>query len=875
MSSKIGRKYHSFVVNLLTAMVIIAVFCVNGYSQSERSISLTQAIRKISFKTPYRFLYRESFTNTIRVSDNRNADSLLNKLKKALPEIGVEFLVDTTYHHILVFERKVGTYSVRNIFIQFFDDETGERVPFGHLYFPQNKILKADEFGRIQIRFSEMDTTSLLGISALGYQTTSINLPTQKGSFEINVRLNKLYFEGEEIVVIDESESTNKFLKNKMNTGFSAGGEWSIIRSSQQLPSVFSQNALDRHMIVRGGTPDGVTVQLDGVTQFEPTHLFGMIDSYTNDILQYSELMYAHIPGQIGATNGGVYDLRTRSGNRNEMYSQFALSNTAFRGSLDGPLPGNAGTWTIGGKTGIVNQLNILGNEERIAWGLDTGRDVRVTDTRFVPTTTDLVQTENPSVQFYDLQGKIQLENRDGSTIQISGYIGGDDINQTGQRITQVTTSTLENQIELVPIETKNKWNQSQIGTTYWTNWGNWLFQSSLNYAFYESEYLKDDFTYLYSQPQEDALIRSYIEQFYQKNQFSELKAQFMMNRGFGSSYHLDFGIHATRYIMSYEEESFSYPYFSAYYQTVLIEPFIQQKIQFTRLTILADLRSHFATDGNIFRLSPRLTAKMTLLPNLKWDVGAVHGYQFLNRLSLYNSVANDVWVPATENQPPVQLNHAFTSLNWQPFSNSTITVSGYYKYLDNVRMHEINTRNYTTSFNPEPWFSNHHLRSYGFEAFSANQLGPTSTQISYTWSVTDLKNSEINNGSYFPAYWDRRHQFKLSEQIEFSSEISLNFNGIVATGIPAREPGSTGLIPERLDLYRRLDAGFQYKKRGTGLNYQITFQVYNILNLKNAWYRDEIQAIDSEGDGTSLISVQADILDLGFMPSLEFKISF
>jgi len=44
---------------------------------------------------------------------------------------------------------------------------------------------------------------------------------------------------------------------------------------------------------------------------------------------------------------------------------------------------------------------------------------------------------------------------------------------------------------------------------------------------------------------------------------------------------------------------------------------------------------------------------------------------------------------------------------------------------------------------------------------------------------------------------------------------------------------------------------------------------------LQNPWYRDEIQAFDSIGDNANLITVQADILDLGIMPSLEFKINF
>ena len=839
------------------------------------TVSLSYAIKKIEKETGFRFLYRESFTNSIQLPYSRNASELLNKIQLSLEPLGVSLLIDSVYKHILVFERKSTTLKKRVILLQVNDNSSGEYIPYATTVV-DNKFFKTDEFGRLSLQFSESDSVGLIHVYASGYETQTIVLPEKRGLYQLNPRLSILEFEGEELIISGKSEN-DQFSEARLQSGnFSVGGEWSLIRSTQNLPAVFAQTAFDRHIILRGGTPDGVLIQLDGVTQFESTHFFGLTDSYSNDILQFSGLHYDIIPGKMNVSNGGIYDLRTRSGNRNRLQTTAALTNTSFRLSLDGPLPGSAGTWTLGGKTGIVNQITGLGNSERIAWGLDTGREIRVQDSRYTPAETNLYQSNTPSVNFYDLHGKINLETKDGSTIQLTGYLGGDNLKQSGYRYDQLSDALqFSERFGLSPVETENNWLQTSLGFSYWSFWKSWLLKFDGQYAYYESFFGKDDYTYLYSQPQEDALVRSYVEQFQQSNQFSESKTGFSMSQSGNNGYSLEMGLQLSRYVMSYEEESFSYPYFSAYYNSLLVEPYLQQSLQWKKLKVTVGLRAHYYSDGNYVRFSPRIQSSLNLTESLAFSAGFVHGYQFLNRLSLYNTVTSDVWIPASSEQVPLQMNHVFTDLDWKPFLGLSAKVSAYYKLVDNVRMHEINTRNYTSSFNPEPWFYDHQLESYGLEAQVTTQLGQFFSTISYTWSTTNLKNAEINNGDWFPAYWDRRHQIKSTASYRFNNGLSLSLTGVLASGIPAREPGSTGLVPNRLDLYKRLDAGLNYNGKTTKLDYSISLSIYNLLDIQNPWYRDEIQAFDSIGDNANLITVQADILDLGILPSLEFKINF
>jgi hypothetical protein len=208
----------------------------------------------------------------------------------------------------------------------------------------------------------------------------------------------------------------------------------------------------------------------------------------------------------------------------------------------------------------------------------------------------------------------------------------------------------------------------------------------------------------------------------------------------------------------------------------------------------------------------------------------------------------------------------------WSYFDLKT---TAYAKWLSSVRMHEINTRNYTTSFNPEPWFTNHQVNTIGFEQSVIWQQAYKTAMLSYTWSKTELQNEEINNGTAFPAYWDRTHQIKATWQQQLSENWSYALSGLAASGLPAREPGSVGNITERLDWYKRMDASLSWKKYSSLFQYEIKLSVYNLLNTKNPWYREEVQAFNSLADNADIITVQADVLDFRFLPSFDVRISW
>lgn len=858
----------------LWGLLWVLIFGIHAWAQ--QSWNLSRAAKWIAQETPYRFLYRETFASQFMIPKLEDPQAQLELILRQLPRLGVEVLLDTTYKHILIFERNESVRATREIIFTLFDDKTSERLAYVPVQLGNQQLI-TDEAGRLSLQLSTPSTDEEITFSYLGYESIRLKLPKNRGLYYLSIRLKPDPIWGEEVWVFEKNASQSSFLLNKLEPPFSAGGELSFVRGSQQLPSVLTLAALDQDFIVRGGTPDGVLVLYDGVTAFETAHLFGLVDNYNTDVLQLGGLFLDKIPARFQATSGGLMDIRTRSGSKNEAHTSIGLSTSSIRFHAEGALPAQSGSWIIGGKQSLMNQITGFGNSDRIAWGLDTGREIQLVDSRYTPLSTELFLPDDSDVQFTDIHGKVSLETRDGSTIQLTAYLGGDNITQNGRRYYQQSTDiNFNDRYALQPVQTLNSWEHAHVGLSLWSEWDSWITELEIYYSYFTTQFAKDDYTYLNPTPQDDALRRAFIEKYESNNAISEAKAQFSATKAFSSFQKTELGISVAKYSMSYQEESLTFPLFSAFYTSWLIEPFVEWDWDmYEKLSLFTALRGHYFSDGTFLRLSPRVQFDFNYMAQSYVRLGYNRGYQFLNRLSLYNTVTSDVWIPATAGQKPLETDYIYAEHRFSIWNEFDVKTTVYAKWLSHVRMHEINTRNYAISFNPEPWFTNHQVNTQGFEQSLLWQQPYKTALLSYTWSKTELQNDDINNGNAFPAYWDRTHQIKVTWQHQISENWAYAFTGLMASGLPARVPGSVGLTPQRLDWYKRVDASVSWKKSSSLFIYEIKLSVYNLLNARNPWYREEVQAFNSLDDNAEIVTVQADVLDFRFLPSFDVRISW
>ena len=156
---------------------------------------------------------------------------------------------------------------------------------------------------------------------------------------------------------------------------------------------------------------------------------------------------------------------------------------------------------------------------------------------------------------------------------------------------------------------------------------------------------------------------------------------------------------------------------------------------------------------------------------------------------------------------------------------------------------------------------------SYGAEFFLKKRMGDFNGWVGYTWSKTMRQFDDIDDGGWFPAKYDRRHDLSLVLQYQLTDRINIGGVFIYATGNSITLPERRWFSLEenrlvtvwsnrnayRLDPYHRMDLSLTidakpFKKetdKETGEASMVkkkvisswNFSVYNLYNRANPYF--------------------------------------
>jgi hypothetical protein len=274
--------------------------------------------------------------------------------------------------------------------------------------------------------------------------------------------------------------------------------------------------------------------------------------------------------------------------------------------------------------------------------------------------------------------------------------------------------------------------------------------------------------------------------------------------------------------------------------------------------------------------LEPRISGRIKLNKNSSIKAGYAYNYQYVHLTSLSAvSLPTDVWYPTTSKAKPQQgwqtsLGY-FKNFNQNMFETS---IELYYKGLKNlIEYKEGALPNDNVNDNTDNLLVFGTGWSYGTEFFIKKKKGKFTGWIGYTWSKTERKFPDLNNGVPFPAKYDRRHDlsvilsYKLNERWVFSSAF------IYATGNTLTLPSSWYVQDQdllfnygprnstRMAPYHRLDlsatwyskAYKEQKNLETGETIKVkkkvrsnwAFSIYNVYNRANPYFL----YVDNDGD--------------------------
>lgn len=721
------------------------------------------------------------------------------------------------------------------------DAKTGEPVIGASVYIENPRIgVFTDQYGYYSITLPKGRIT--LYIQSIGMYDTKRQLLV-KGSGKMNIETQQEVMTLKRVIVSAEKASNVKGLQmgvqkidiKSIKQVPVAFGEADILKVVLTLPGVKSVGEASTGLNVRGGSADQNLILFNDATIYNPSHFFGMFSAFNPEVVKDVELYKASVPAKYGGRLSSVLEINSREGNKKNISGTAGIGLLTSRINIEGPLIKDKSSFIIGGRTTYANWLlNLLPDEYK-----------------------------NSKAGFYDLNLNINHQIDKKSSIYLTAYMSSDRFNLNS--------------------DTVYKYGNQNLSLKY-----KHLFNNKI-YMLVTAGY--DHYDYDISSSRNPIYAYSLgfdINQGYFKTHF---------NYYLSSKHTLEFGLNSIYYKLhpgNYKplgKESLVVNDIMAPEQALESALYLSDKYNITdALSVEGGLRySMFnsfgpasinnyrpgvpKTEDNIISTTQydkgkimktyhgpeiRLSARYALSSDLSLKAAYNTQRQYIHVLSNTSAMApTDIWKLSDPNIKP-QFGDQVSLGLYKNFKSNTIetSVEVYYKRI----------KDYLDYKSGAILILNHHIetdvistkgKAYGVELLVKKLTGKLNGWLSYTYSRTLLKMDDpnageiINKGMYYPANYDKPHDFTVIGNYKFSHRFSVSLNTTYSTGRPITLPigkfyyaGAERTLyadrnANRIPDYFRTD--FSMNIEGNHKVHQKTHNsfsigVYNMLGRKNPY---------------------------------------
>jgi hypothetical protein len=674
----------------------------------------------------------------------------------------------------------------------------------------------------------------------IGYQkvTKSITLDSDKTiSIEMTDETNEL----EEVTIstVKEDEnvrgiemSVNKVEMKTIRKMPALLGEVDLIRSIQLLPGVTTVGEGASGFNVRGGDISQNLVLLDEAPVYNSSHLFGFFSVFNPDAVKDVKLIKGGIPAQYGGRISSILDVRMKEGNAKKREINGGIGTIFSRLTYEQPFAKGKGSFIVAGRRSYIDVLAkpFLNSDLR--------------DSKFY---------------FYDLTAKVNYRLGNKDTFYASGYFGKDVFGggDFGFGWGNATATARWNHIF------SNKLFMNLTG--YYSNYDYSLGQN-INKPDAKDKFdwkskiisssIKPDFTFYITPSNQLTFGGQYI--YYDSRPGKAIA----ISEGENTDISLEprYADESALYIGNEQKlsDNISLQYGIRYSYFRSLGP----GTEYTYREIASGQRKEPIYPGTTYKKGdviksygnwePRASVNVGINSTTSIKASYNRTAQYLHLLS--NTAASsplDVWTLSSLNVVPEKADQV--ALGWfQNFKDNTYeaSVEVYYKKLynqiDYVPGSDLLLNQYVAG---DLLFGKG--RAYGAEFYLKKNKGKLTGWVSYTLSRTERNVETINNNDWFPARFDKPHNFTSVAIYELKKRLSLSANFTIASGTPATFPTNRyewGGWPignnyqgarnnNRIPAYHRLDLAATLKskrklfKTGEG---EWVFSVYNVYNRRN-----------------------------------------
>lgn len=616
----------------------------------------------------------------------------------------------------------------------------------------------------------------------------------------------------------------------------SSFGEADVLKAMLTLPGVKTVGEASSGFNVRGGASDQNLILFNNSTIYNPFHFFGFFSSFNSESIKEVELYKSAIPASYGGRLSSVLKVTSRQGDMQKFKGTAGLGVLTSRLNLEGPLWKDKISLLVGARTTYSNWVFNLVPESS---GFKSSR-----------------------ASFYDVNATLTGKINDKNTLSVSGYLSHDESN--------------------LNTDTTYSYTNRNISTSYTREFTDKLFGEFI-VGFDHYDYGSSS----NSEPQYGYELKFAINQ-------SNMKANFTYE--LGTAHTLQFGGSGIYY--SINPGTYSPVGSESVVQADFVEPehgletalFVEDLFEITpELSINAGFRYsmfHYLggqtinqyvkgvprTEDTILGTQTfgknevihtyhgpevRVSARYAITENFSVKASYNSLRQYIHMLS--NTVAispTDTWKLSDPNIKP-QLSQQYSI----GFYNKV------FKMLEtSVEVYKKDIKNYLDYKSGSVLIMNDHVetevmttkgKAYGAEFMIKKPSGKLNGWVSYTYSrillqVDDpLAGEEINRGEFYPASYDKPHDFNLVLNQKITRRLSFSLNTTYSTGRPVTIPigvfyygGSPKTlysdrngyrIPDyfRVDFSANIEGNHKVKQL---IHTSWTFGIYNITGRKNPY---------------------------------------
>lgn len=666
--------------------------------------------------------------------------------------------------------------------------------------------------------------TYTLTVTSVGYVRREYALTLARGEArKVRVPMTQSKSTSKEVqITADRDEGRRQVSISQVNipmeqlSQIRIGGEADIFRALQMLPGVLSSSQISSGLFIRGGSPDQNLVLLDGMTVYNPTHLFGFISAFNNDAVKDVDLLKGGFPAEFGGRMSAVLNITQKDGNRDKFEGLVGLGILSSRASLQGPL-GN-GSFFLGGRATYLDLiLNLIPEDP---------------------------ESPFPNFNFYDVNAKITQNLSDDDKLSISGFLTRDALSFTQPGL-------------LFNVGIGNRATSARWSHVYAPD----LFSNvTVSASRYDNGFAGNNAGFEFA-------IDNSITDYTLKAEFEWFTAE---------DFTLKFGYEGAIYNFQYVQNTTGRTDGSTQTQSDVVALNIWDNIHGAYaastwnvddyLTLQTGLRVNYWGDREAMLFDPRVAVRYQLADGLfvKGAWGIYH--QYLRLASSPDFSFFDTWLPTDNSVPAGRAQHFIASIETQPFEGFNLNFDVYYKSLNNInelRQNQRQTRSVTDVF----FIGNG--RAYGAEIFLQKKMGNLTGWIGYALGFVFSQFDSVNLGNEFRPKFDRLHDLKITALYKFNErwEIGSTFmfqSGQSYTGatstLGGRMPGWDGGIvmvnPSqrwglRLPSSHQLNLNVNYNTTLFDLPFRLFIDIYNVYSRRDIWFRfyDTSEAIPSVTD--------------------------